>query len=136
MSAQPEGGVGAVPKRILLIEDDPDSRAELRLLLEEEGYSVLQAPDGRAGLRIAERERPDLIIQDLLLPDTHGFDLIAELRRLPHAGRMPVVALSGFPDRLTEARATALGFTCFLPKPPAVWELCQVVRTLIARATP
>jgi len=125
--------------RILIIEDDPDSRAELRHLFEEEGYSVLQAMDGRTGLRLAASERPALIIQDLLLPDTHGFDLIAELRRLPEARTLPIVGLSAFPDRLTEARATALGFTRCLRKPPPVEELCALVRSLITgpdRAAP
>jgi DNA-binding response OmpR family regulator len=124
---------GAPPrKRILLIEDDPDSRAELRLLLEEEGYSVIHASDGRSGLRLAKDHPPDMIIQDLLLPDTHGFDLVTELRRLPGVSTMPIVALSAFPDRLTEARANALGFTGFFRKPPAVSELCATVRRLLA----
>lgn len=130
--------MGSQPHRILIIEDDPDSRTELRHLLEDEGYSVLQAMDGRTGLRLAASERPALIIQDLLLPDTHGFDLIAELRRLPEASRLPIVGLSAFPERITEARATALGFTRCLRKPPPVQELCDLVRNLIdgAAASP
>jgi hypothetical protein len=118
--------------RILIIEDDPDSRAELRHLLEDEGYAVLQAMDGRTGLRLAESERPHLIIQDLLLPDTHGFDLIAQLRRLPEVGPLPIIGLSAFPDRVTEAQAAALGFTRCLRKPPRVQELCDLVGNLLA----
>jgi DNA-binding response OmpR family regulator len=130
-SAQPaEGEAGT----ILIIEDDPDCRIELRLLLEEQGYRVLQAPDARTGLRLAELHAPDLILQDLLLPDTHGFDLVAQLRRLPNAGTRPIVALSAFPDRLTEAQANALGFNRCIRKPPVVAELCDLVRTLLARA--
>jgi two-component system cell cycle response regulator DivK len=113
---------------ILIVEDDPDCRAEIRVLLEEEGYAVLEAADGRTALRLARAHHPDLVIQDLLLPDSAGFELVAELRRLPGAAPVPVVALSGFPDRLDEARAAALGFTTFLRKPPAVPELCRAVR--------
>jgi DNA-binding response OmpR family regulator len=129
---RPPPGIGLVPKRILLIEDDPDSRAELCHLLEDEGYTVIPAADGRSGLRLARSERPDLIIQDLLLPDTHGFDLIAALRGLPETSKLPIVALSGFSARLTEARATELGFTTCVSKPPKVSELCDLVRSLLA----
>jgi DNA-binding response OmpR family regulator len=125
--------MGSAPELILLIEDDPDSRTELRLLLEEQGYRVAQAHDGRTGLRLAEQQRPDLILQDLLLPDTHGFDLVVQLRALPGGPTLPIVALSGFPERLTEARATALGFTSYIRKPPPVVELCALVRKLVAQ---
>jgi DNA-binding response OmpR family regulator len=129
---EPAPRIEAEPKLILLIEDDPDIRIELRLLLEEEGYAVLQAADGRTGLHLADCHAPQLILQDLLLPDTHGFDLVARLRQLPGARTVPIIALSAFPDRLTEAQTTALGFTSFVPKPPAVPELCALIRTLLA----
>jgi DNA-binding response OmpR family regulator len=124
---------GEESELILVIEDDPDCRTELRLLMEEQGYRVLQAPDARTGLQLAELHAPGLIIQDLLLPDTHGFDLVAQLRALPNIGRLPIIALSAFPDRLTEAQAHALGFTRCLRKPPVVSELCDLVRTLLGR---
>src|SRR3954468_24715607 len=124
---------GVAPRLILIIEDDPDSRTELHLLLEEQGYSVLRAPDGRTGLRLAEAHGPDLIIQDLLLPDTHGFDLVGQLRALPTVGQLPIIALLAFPDRPSEARASALGFNSFMRKPPAVAELCRVVSELLSR---
>jgi CheY-like chemotaxis protein len=90
--------MGSPPELILVTEDDPHSRTELRLLLEEQGYRVVPAQDARSGLRLAEQHRPDLILQDLLLPDTHGFDLVAQLRALPGGAPLPIVALSGFPE--------------------------------------
>ena len=119
------------PPVILLIEDDPDIRVELRLLLEEEGYAVLEAADARAGIRLAVMRRPAMIIQDLLLPDTPGFELVKELRRLPGGETRPIIALSAFPDRLTEAEVSALGFSTFVRKPPAIEELCEVVRRFL-----
>jgi DNA-binding response OmpR family regulator len=119
------------PKVVLLIEDDPDSRTELKLLLEEEGYAVLQAADGRNGLQLAGSPGADLIIVDLLLPDAYGFDLVIELRGLAGVKTLPIIALSGFPDLLTDARAPAPGFTAFLRKPPSASELCQLVRRLL-----
>jgi DNA-binding response OmpR family regulator len=121
----------AVRKRILIIEDDPDCRIELRLLFEELGYKVIQAPDARIGLRLAEQLAPELIVQDLLLPDAHGFELVKQLRALPRGRTMPIIALSAFPDRLSEARAAALGFNSFVRKPPPVTELCALVAKLL-----
>ena|SRR5436190_23177014 len=122
------------PRLILVIEDDPDCRAELGLLLEEQGYRVIQAHDARSGLRLAEMHHPDLIVQDLLLPDTHGFDLVTQLRLLPKGSGLPIIALSAFPERLTEAQAVALGFNRCIRKPPVVNELCDLVQTLLQRA--
>lgn len=130
-----ESAGAARPSVILLIEDDPDSRAELRALLEDEGHTVLEACDGRRGLVLASLHQPDMIIQDLLLPDSPGFELVAELRRLPGGASLPILALSGFPERLTEAQAWALGFSRFLRKPPEVSELCATVQGLL-RARP
>mgnify|MGYP003337541666 FL=1 len=65
---------------LLFIEDDDAIRLALSLALEDEGYEVVQAPDGRSGLaRFAERE-PDLVLLDLRLPDLSGFDVCLQLR--------------------------------------------------------
>ena len=58
---------------ILLVEDDPSIRAALGLALEDEGYVVLQAPNGRVGLSMVKSEQPDLVLLDLRLPDISGF---------------------------------------------------------------
>ena len=134
LTQPPAGSVVDEPRLILVIEDDPDCRTELGLLLEEQGYRVLQAHDARSGLLLAELHHPDLIVQDLLLPDTHGFDLVTQLRRLPNGSRLAIIALSAFPDRLTEAQAAALGFNRCVRKPPVVNELCDLIRSLLERA--
>ncbi len=61
-----------MPQTILVVEDNPITRKMLRLALQAEGYSVLEAPDGRTALELTARSKPDLIIQDLLLPDMDG----------------------------------------------------------------
>jgi two-component system KDP operon response regulator KdpE len=68
---------------ILVIDDNAIARKAIRLALEGEGYSVLEAPDGRTALELPERHSPDLVLQDLFLPDMDGFELLARLRRLP-----------------------------------------------------
>jgi DNA-binding response OmpR family regulator len=115
--------------RILVVDDDPDTREELRLLLEEEGYTVLEARDGKTALSVAAAELPDLVLQDLLLPDIPEFQLLEALRRLPGGQAVPVVALSGFRERLHEAQSSSLGFSAYLGKPISAARLCDVVRS-------
>src|SRR4030081_1903815 len=66
--------------RLLFIEDDDQIRLALRLALEDEGYVVEEAGDGRSGLAAFDREEPDLVIVDLRLPDIQGFDVCRSLR--------------------------------------------------------
>ena len=114
--------------RVLIVEDDPETRHELRLLLEEEGYTVLEARDGRTALDLATLRLPDLVLQDLLLPDIPGFQLLEALRRLPGGTQVPVVALSGFHELLGEAQQSAQAFSAYLGKPFDASRLCAVVR--------
>jgi CheY-like chemotaxis protein len=115
--------------RILVVEDDPDTRLELRLLLEEEGYTVLEARDGKTAIAVASEQLPDLVLLDLLLPDIPEFQLLEALRQLPGAQTVPVVALSGFAERLNEAQRSSLAFSAYLAKPVSGARLCEVVRT-------
>jgi CheY-like chemotaxis protein len=115
--------------RILVVEDDPDTRLELRLLLEEEGYTVLEARDGKSAISVAASKLPDLVLQDLLLPDIPEFALLEALRALPGGQAVPVVAVSGFSERLAEAQKASLAFAAYLTKPVSAARLCDVVRS-------
>lgn len=84
----------AVPQ-ILLVEDDPGIRAALGLALEDEGYDILQAPNGRLGLSMANSESPDLVLLDLRLPDLSGFDVCREIRQ---ASNVPIIIVTAQTD--------------------------------------
>ena len=73
------------PPIILVIEDNPITRKMVRVALASEGYAVLEAPDGATALQLAAGHHLDLVLQDLLLPDMDGFDLVGRLRALPGA---------------------------------------------------
>ena len=68
---------------ILIVEDNPVTRKMVRAVLESERYTVLEAGDGQTALDLMARYRPDLVIQDLVLPDIDGFELVQRLRALP-----------------------------------------------------
>jgi PAS domain S-box-containing protein len=117
---------------ILVVEDNPITRKMLRVALESEGYTVAEAADGRSALAEAERYLPDLVLQDLILPDMNGFELVRQLRALPGFGSRPVVALSGFLGRIEEARTAEAGFTAVLVKPIEPTRLLDAIHAYVA----
>lgn len=89
---------------ILLVEDDPSVRELLKVLLEVEGYEILEARDGLEGLEKASSLRPDLMIVDLMMPEVDGERVIARLRSDPGTRRMPVIVVSGRYEALERCR--------------------------------
>ena len=117
--------------RILVVEDNATSRKVFRLALEAEGYAVVEAADAQAGTEALARESYDVVLQDLVLPDMHGFDLVKKLRALPHGTDVPIIAVSGFLSRLEEAQAIGVGFTSLLVKPVEPSLLVQTVASFL-----
>ncbi len=118
--------------RILIIEDERPMRTALADRLTAEGYRVMTADDGVRGLESAQRERPDLILLDVMMPKLDGLAVAAELRRL--AFRTPILMLTakGFvEDRI---RGLDAGADDYLVKPFSGDELAARVRALLRRA--
>lgn len=112
------------PAKILAVEDNPTTRAFVRLTLEDAGYTVLAAPDGRTALEIAAREPPDLVLLDLVLSDMSGLE-VAEKIRLMLAGR-PVVIVA-FTGEVPAQRGLHSLIDHILLKPADQSELLQAV---------
>ena len=119
--------------RILVVEDNPQTRKLFRVTLESQGCEVLEAPDGHTALEIAGDGRsPDLIIQDLLLPDMDGIELAQRLRASAGCEDVPIIAVSGFPQRMFGDEAERVGFAERLLKPVEPSQLLEIVRPLVA----
>jgi PAS domain S-box-containing protein len=116
---------------ILVVEDNPMTRKMLRLALVTEGYAVVEAADARAALAAAAQTLPDLVLQDLILPDMDGLELLRRLRALPGGMELPVLALSGFLSRLEEAQTDKDGFTALLVKPIEPSRLIDAIRVYL-----
>ena len=95
------------PQRLLLIEDDRLLSDALRVGLAGAGYLVQTASHGYTGLRLAQSQRPDLVLLDLRLPELSGDGVLAELRRDPRTAEIPVVVVAGQPETLSDARQVA-----------------------------
>jgi DNA-binding response OmpR family regulator len=117
--------------RILIIEDELPMRRALEDALSAEGYRVLSAADGEAGLQRALDEKPDLLLLDVMMPKLDGFELCAELRRLGiHSPVLMLTAKGSLDDRV---RGLDTGADDYLVKPFGLEELLARVRALLRR---
>jgi diguanylate cyclase (GGDEF)-like protein len=118
--------------KILVVEDNPISRKMTRVALEAEGFDVVEAADGKIALEHVSQGPPDLILQDIALPDINGFDLVARIRTLPGAAAIPILAFTGLISKADEARFSAASFTDYLFKPVEPSFLVNTVRVHLA----
>ena len=103
--------------RILVVEDSPDIRVLVRMLLEAGGHEVLTAADGREGIETAIRERPDVVLMDLSLPVLSGWEAAREIKSNPATARIPVLAVTAHAMHGDRERALAAGCDGFIAKP-------------------
>jgi len=122
--------VSTRPPTILVVEDNPVTRNTLAATLTTRGYRVLEAEDGRSALGQVER-KPDLVIQDLILPDMDGFDLLARLRAHPSGAAIPILCCSGFLSPLEQVRTLKVQFTDYLFKPVEPSAIIRTVETYL-----
>lgn len=119
------------PATILVVEDNPITRKMFRVALATDGYRVLEAENGQRALDLIEQDAPDLILQDLKLPDMDGFELAKRLRATSAGSAVPIVAVSGFLSKMEQAQSSAVGFTDFLFKPVEPSRLVERVQALL-----
>lgn len=119
---------------VLLVEDNPITRKLVRFALQHEPLELAEAGDGATALEMIAQRRPDLILQDLLLPDMDGFVLAQRLRELPATHDVPILAFSGLLSQLDEKRIAGLGFTDFVTKPIEPSKLIRIVRAHLPSA--
>ena len=118
-------------KRILLVDDDYEIVESMRLALEALGYQILVARDGNQGLALAEREDPDLVILDMMMPKRSGFLVLEKLRR---TRRIPtrIVMITANEGNRHKAYAEMLGVDDYIRKPFAMDRLLESVNRLLS----
>lgn len=103
-------------KKILFIEDEEALQNSMKEMLEQNGYAVLKALDGEAGVKTARQELPQLILLDLILPKKNGFEVLSELKQDPATKNIPVVVLTNLEGSAEVEKALSLGATTYLVK--------------------
>ncbi len=116
---------------VLLVEDEPKVARLARDYLEKSGYRVLIAGDGESGLAMARREKPDLLVLDLMLPKLDGLDLCRVLRR---ESDLPIIMLTARSEEADRLIGLELGADDYITKPFSPRELVARVRALLRRA--
>jgi len=116
---------------ILIVDDDPAIIKFVRANLKAEGYETLAAMDGAGALEVVERELPDLVILDLMMPRVDGFEV---LRRLREWSPIPIIVLSARGDVRDKVKCLDSGADDYISKPFGVGELLSRVRAVLRRA--
>jgi DNA-binding response OmpR family regulator len=117
--------------RVLIVDDDPPSLKMTAFLLQEEGYTVLTAEDGQQALEMIEREQPDLVVLDVMMPHIDGLEVC---RRVRQHLNIPILILSAKGETSDRVLGLEIGADDYLPKPFEPSELVARVRALKRRA--
>lgn len=117
-------------QRVLIAEDEPHIAEALRFLLEREGYAVELVVDGAAVEQEVARVRPSVLILDVMLPRTTGFEVLKRLRETPNAANVSVIVLTAKGQAQDRKTATDFGADLFMTKPFANREVVDAVRRL------
>ena len=120
-----------MPKKILIVEDDPRSLKMLRILLRPYGYSLLEATDGEEALKVARSDKPDLIIMDLRLPKVSGLEVTRQLRQMSDFSHIAIIAITAYAMKGDKEKAISAGCDAYLAKPINTRELPGLITEML-----
>jgi two-component system, cell cycle response regulator DivK len=103
--------------KILLVEDNAANRYLATFLLENSGYFVIHAGNGREAVVAAQNEMPDLILMDIQMPEVDGYEAARRIKSEPHLTHIPIVAVTSYAMAGDREKAVALGFVGYIEKP-------------------
>src|SRR5438445_134310 len=129
-----EPGVTAEATKVVVVEDDPASADVLRRRLQANGMHVDVAGDGVGGLRLVQEVRPDLVLLDVMLPDTDGYDVCLRIKSDPETADIPVIFLSARGEVVDKVRGLSCGAADYVTKPFQAAELLARIDAVLGQA--
>jgi len=126
--------MNSVGQKILVVEDEPDIRKLVQYNLAQERFRVLEAEDGEQALKIVQRERPNLVILDLMLPGLSGVEFCKILRGRAETARLPILMLTAKAGEADRVVGLEMGADDYLAKPFSPREMVARVRAILRRA--
>jgi len=121
-------------KKILIIEDEPEMRRNLATILRLEGYHPLTAENGRIGVELAVKERPDLILCDVMMPELDGYGVFQALHRDPALALIPFIFLTAKGEKQALRSGMNLGADDYLTKPVIKADLLRSIEARLRRS--
>ncbi|WP_242060087.1 diguanylate cyclase domain-containing protein [Oscillatoria sp. FACHB-1407] len=119
---------------ILVVDDDPLIRMQLRMFLHREGYEIVERNNGKDGLIAFAQLNPDIVLLDAMMPDMDGFECCAQLKKLVEDRHVPILMITGLEDQQSVDRAFEVGAADYVTKPIHWAVLRQRVRRLIQQS--
>ncbi len=120
-----------MPKKILIVEDNPQNMKLTLMTLRPYGYNLLEATDGEEALKMVSRENPDLIITDIQMPKMDGLEVTRRLRQMPAFSHIPIIAVTAYAMRGDEEKIMEAGCNTYLPKPINTRELPRIIAEML-----
>lgn len=121
-------------KRVLIVDDEADIRELVRYNLEREGFAVLEAEDGERAIDMVRKERPDLVVLDVMLPGADGLEICRMLRTQSPAARIPIVMLTAKAGEVDRILGLEIGADDYVSKPFSPRELVARIRAVLRRS--
>ncbi len=130
-------GSFAASQTVLVVDDDPDIRSLMRRWLEARGYGVAEAADGRQAVGAALRERPGLILMDLVMPEVDGFASALRIREKEGLRDVPIVGISAYGESGVDVQLqidpAAVGFNAYVAKPFGPEQLAEILDRFVPK---
>jgi CheY-like chemotaxis protein len=118
--------------RILIAEDFEENRIALKLLLKHSGYDVIEAEDGRQAVEAVRREKPDLVLMDVTLPEIDGLQATREIRDQDEFRQIPIIIVSAHDNEEIRREAAEAGGTEYISKPIEIEDLKKLIERCLS----
>ena len=128
----PNPPVTAIPKTILVVEDNELNMKLFHDLLEAHGYNILQTRDGMEALKIARQHRPDLILMDIQLPEVSGLEVTKWIKEDDNLKSIPIIAVTAFAMKGDEEKIREGGCEAYIAKPISVTNFLKTVKQFLS----
>ena len=119
--------------KVLLVEDDASARRLLEFTMQQEGFEVCMAADGKQALETAQAEQPDVIVMDVMMPVMGGFEATLRLKEIPTTSHIPILVLTAKGHPADREYSLMAGADDYLAKPVEPQEIVEHVRKLIGQ---
>lgn len=117
----------------MLVDDSSTNNLLYESIFESEGYDVIVCDSGRTALKkLAQKERPNIILLDLMMPGVDGFDVLGKIKENPEIKDIPVIILTAKVDSESEAKAFELGAVDYIIKPIGIYEITEEIRLILS----